>query len=254
MKTKLLFGIFMMCALFSAKTAMAQDWTNVKVYDLEVWSAATVANLAADTENWEADMNGDVVRRYKNKVATVDKGVFKANNVEIEELKGFLIGGGSLSAGNFNIRHNWEGNMGVQCGSSNKDVIIKDLVAGQKVIVKFISAKDSEARGFSSITNLTGEVGPTTWGDPKSVVTNEFMVVANGDVSLKYSGGIILKSITIQEVSTGIGEVVAEKAIVKTEYYSVSGAKLAEPAAGFNIVRYIYEDGSSKATKMFLKD
>lgn len=228
--------LLLLVALFLGWTSVsAQNYKEVKKWDLTVLSQATLDNLAADaasaSPSWyfhETDDNG-VPKRYKNKVVT-DGATLKANGIEIEETKGLLFPAG-LSAptdskptgGDLSLRFNY-GDNGIQVGSSNKIITIQDLKKDQKVEVVIKSASSSNARGISEVTNLTGTVGEATYVDGTADNTYDFTVNADGDATFKYNGGIIVKSITVlEEAST------PKVAYVFKSDYSASWSKDTDP-------------------------
>lgn len=185
---------------WSSNTNAAENYQIVKHWDFLTWSTETVANLAADNVNWEVastDTETGAVQRYKSKVANATTLV--ANGVEIEETKG--IGFPSLSAGNINLRYNFTGNNGIQFGSSNQKVTIKNLKKDQKTVIR-LKSTNTTARGISAISNMTGSVGESTWNTTGEPIIYEFIVVADGDATFTYSGGIILEDIQIMEIAT----------------------------------------------------
>ena len=92
------------------------------------------------------------------------------------------------------------GDDGIQLGSKNLEVTIKELKAGQHVTIILKSANATSGRGISAITNMTGTVGSDTYktgNDGEN--TYELVVAADGDVKFKYNEGVILKSIIVSE-------------------------------------------------------
>ena len=185
----------------------------VRQWNWERWSAATIANLTSDTalastaRKWYShEFNADnSIKRFKNwgpSVATL-----VANGVEIEETKDILLpsglSGGSASAlttGDCGLRVKW-GDDGIQLGSTNKVVTIKNLKAGQFVRITLKSGNATDARGISAISNnMTGTVGTTTYktGDAGNNVYN-FEVITAGDVTFTYNAGVIIKSILVTQ-------------------------------------------------------
>lgn len=186
--------------LFGCVTATnGQSLKTVKNWNFLSWSEATLANLGADAASWEAEIDAEtqVLKRYKN-LETVDaKNVLKANGVVIAETDGILFP--ALTKGNLSLRINM-GDDGIQLGSKNLEVTIKELKAGQHVAIILKSANATSGRGISAITNMTGTVGPDTYktgNDGEN--TYELAVTADGDVKFKYNEGVILKSITVSE-------------------------------------------------------
>lgn len=176
-----------------------QSLKTVKNWNFLSWSETTLANLGADATSWEAEIDAEtqVLKRYKN-LETVDaKNVLKANGVVIAETDGILFP--ALTKGNLSLRINM-GDDGIQLGSKNLEVTIKELKAGQHVTIILKSANATSGRGISAITNMTGTVGSDTYktgNDGEN--TYELVVAADGDVKFKYNEGVILKSITVSE-------------------------------------------------------
>ncbi len=265
------FAFAAMCANVSAAEGVVKKW------DFTVWSDATIANFTADANSespaWychEFDAeNGNALKRFKNwgkSVATI-----VANGVEVEETKGILfpVGlTGGLATGSANpntkgvftdgkgdlsIRFNF-GDNGIQCGSSSKVITIKDLKKDQKVTIVIKSASNGTPRGISAATNMAGAVADATYGDGKEEITYNFVVNDNADATFTYSGGIILKSITVVGETTSINSINnSAKAIIASEYFDVTGKKVNADAKGFVIVKTTYEDGSCNTAKTFNK-
>ena len=173
----------------------------VKTWDFTVWSEATVENLYNDATNWTKDpadaADISAVKRFRNAVVLSNSAYLKASGVEINELKGILFP--ALSATNLNLRHNY-GNDGIQLGSSNQEVTITDLKAGQFLAITFVTAAgDGTARGIDAITNMTGPTGSANAYAGADPETYTYTVIANGNVKFKYGGGIILKKMELSQ-------------------------------------------------------
>ena len=186
--------------LFGCTVVMkGQSLKIVKNWDFLSWSDATLVNLEADAANWLPEMDDvtQMPKRYKN-VGTVDAKCFlRANGVIIAETDGILFP--ALTAGNLSLRLNMSDD-GIQLGSTNLEVTIKELKADQRLTIVLKSANATDKRGISSITNMTGKVGDETYktGDDGEN-TYELIVTADGDVKFKYNKGVILKRITVSE-------------------------------------------------------
>lgn len=189
-----------LCVMFGCvMTTNGQSLKTVKSWNFLSWSEETVANLSADAANWnpELDAETQAIKRFKNAVAVDTKNFLKANDVVIAETDGVLFP--ALKAGDLSLRINM-GDDGIQMGSKNLEVTVKELKAGQHVTIVLKSANKSSKRGISAITNMTGTVGADTYktGD-EGEITYDLVVTADGDVKFKYNEGVILKSMTVSE-------------------------------------------------------
>lgn len=189
-----------LCVMFGCvMTTNGQSLKTVKSWNFLSWSEETVANLSADAANWnpEVDAETQAIKRFKNAVAVDTKNFLKANGVVIAETDGVLFP--ALKAGDLSLRINM-GDDGIQMGSKNLEVTVKELKAGQHVTIVLKSANKSSKRGISAITNMTGTVGADTYktGD-EGEITYDLVVTADGDVKFKYNEGVILKSMTVSE-------------------------------------------------------
>lgn len=268
--------IFTLFVVVFAAVSMNLSAEVIKTWDFTQWSDVTISHLLSDarseTNGWyvlttELDENNNP-KRFKNWGKSVE--ILVANGVEIEETKGILfpvgLTGGAVGTGaadikgvltdtkgDLNIRHNF-GDDGIQCGSSNKIITIKDLKANQKVNITLKSASKDGIRGISEITNMTGAVGEATYKDGNSENTYDFTVTADGDATFKYSGGIIIKKIIVYTGELSINATNNDGiAAVSSEYFDITGKKVNESAKGFVIVKTTYEDGSINSTKVFNK-
>ncbi len=248
----------------------------VKLWDFTVWSAETLANLRTEatsaSNKWYChDVDQDSVpKRYKNWGASV--ATLVANGVEIEETKGILfpagLTGGSKTGsvnpdlngfstdgkGDLSIRCNF-GDNGIQCGSSNKTLTIKDLKKDQIVTITLKSASGSERRGILSVTNMTGNAGASFYPELGAEGSNSFTVNADGNVTFTYNGGIILKSIKVEMIDKGVSVKTTEMNDIPVSqiYYDITGKQVEKGTKGFIIEKSIYEDGSVRTIKLFVK-
>lgn len=178
-----------------------QSLKTVKSWDFLSWSEETLANLSADAANWEPDIDAETqeLKRYKNFVTVDAKSFLKANGEVISETDGILFP--ALTKGNLSLRINM-GDDGIQMGSKNQEITIKELKAGQHVTIVLKSANKDSKRGISAITNMTGTVGTDTYkSGNEGENTYELVVDADGDVKFKYNEGVILKSMNVSEES-----------------------------------------------------
>jgi len=182
-----------------ASNVSAQDYRVVKAWDFLNWSAETVADLNADETNWEgrdADPETTAWQRHRTKLANPT--ILVANGNVITETSGIEFP--ALTANNITIRHNY-GEFGLQFGSSNQWITIKNLKKDQKVEIQIKSASNTEARGIAELTNMTGTVGTETYLLGTELNTYELSVTADGDVRFKYNSGIIINSIKVSEIA-----------------------------------------------------
>ncbi len=55
----------------------------------------------------------------------------------------------------------------------------------------------------------------------------------------------------VDNVSTGLDQNLAGKQVASTRYYNLQGMESSTPFSGFNLMRVVYSDGTSKAVKIF---
>ena len=84
------------CALFlsaclGAACFAQTTYDTIRSWNLAVYSAQTLADLAADTERWNPMYKDGVLQRYSNKLPT-DGLPLQANGRVIAEVEGLLVG------------------------------------------------------------------------------------------------------------------------------------------------------------------
>ena len=229
------------------------DPTEGKVWDFTNMSESALSALASNS-NWAAETLGsdpDTYTRYTYKsdiakdtytdLATL--GFSDGAGIEVARSGGSLAGYKQKDDGSWSGSIRVDANKRIQLNTSNGVFRIKNLKAGDKVIVNYQSASGTEDRTFS-VTNAT----PATLSAPKSSAegsnkTETLTVTADGDVSLQQSKAINIFKIALNsELPTGIngikantvaapavkkyvenGQIVIEKAGKK---FNVAGAQL----------------------------
>ncbi|MDR0811064.1 MAG: chitobiase/beta-hexosaminidase C-terminal domain-containing protein, partial [Paludibacter sp.] len=188
--------------LLNAVNYVVQPGKYVKQWNFTRYSDATAANLAADTlladKTWyvtAGEFTNGIPRRFKNFKTLTANTNLTANNIEIAELAGIQFW--AATKDNLTIRNNY-GDNGIQLGSDNKTVKITGLQAGQYLTV-VLKSSNTTARGISAVSsNLSGTVGTNTYSTG-GIVHYQFDVLAGGDATFTYSGGIIVKQIIVNE-------------------------------------------------------
>lgn len=196
-------GIMMSTAILPIKAQTTID--TLRWWNLNEYSETTLTNLATDTKNWKPMSKNGVLQRYANNVTTDGK-TLKANGTIIKELDGLLVGAG-ISAGSLLLRHNMgETQNGMQM-QNVAPITINNLKAGNTLVVNIKSSSKNSA-GIASVTNLNGDCGEGTY-PTTSFKRYEFKVVADGSVSFKNSGGVVVKSIGVININEDTRQQVA---------------------------------------------
>jgi hypothetical protein len=217
-------GAVAMCNLFAAQAQ--NDYDTIRTWQLDKYSSTTIDNLKNDDANWTLNSKGG---RYQN-VKPTDGNLLTENGTVIAETDSVWFSSG-ISAGSLLLCFNRGSGNGVQI-QNPKPITLKGLKKGQIIEVMFRSSSSS-AVGFKSATNLTGDIGDdfyTGTGD-RSVT---FKVVADGDVSMTNSGGIIIKKIMIMQERYTV--------YVETPVITVNGNTATITCAkkkGLSFVRYL---------------
>lgn len=171
-----------------------------RTWNFAAFSAADIANLEADSQNWEHE-NTTSNNRFKN-ISTYNAEPLTANGSELECTAGLLF---TVTVAD-GVRVDPKGSR----MSFNKalTVTIKDLKAGQTVKMVCKTSSKTAARGVN-VTNLTpvsGFFNTTTLEDQTNVAT----VAADGDVTLQNTGGLYVSEISVTEAGEdpepGIGD------------------------------------------------
>lgn len=173
-----------------AMTVFGGAWA--ATWDFSTVSSADAANLNADATNWTYESNNN---RWLNK-ATLSAAPLTANGVELEFTKGLKV----TTTGTDNVRV--DAKKGSFTLNKNSAVItIPGLKAGDVVKIDAGSSSSGTARNLVA-TNLTitsGFEASTDRGISQGTVT------ADGDVTIKSTGGFYVYSIEAGDGSTGGG-------------------------------------------------
>ncbi len=212
-KYLIVFCFSFLTALVNAQTT----YDTIQWWNLAKYTETTIANLATDTINWTPMYKSGTLQRYSNKVIT-NGSTLKANNIIIAETNGLLVGSG-INPGNLLLRHNMGSSQNGMQMQNTAPVTIPGLKAGQRVDIT-IKSSSSTPQGISAVTNLKGSYGEATY--PATYFkTYTFEVISDGDVSWTNSGGVVVQSVGVFNVSADIREQVAVPVII-TEGEKVS--------------------------------
>lgn len=226
----------------STTTIVSRQW------DFTTWSSETLANLAADTDNWE--LVSSTANRYTN--CTSMSGTLTANSVTISETDGLEFG--TIAASKLRINaHNSPSSL--QFNGSNLSFTVPDCEIDDIVNVTFTTASNGTTRGFT-ITDAAGtETTSDTNDDTSSATTISYTITTAGDLTFKCTAGVNISTITVeQQTSTAISSVTADDAeVVGIKYYSLDGKRQTQLLRGINIVVTEYSDGTRTTEKMLVK-
>jgi len=211
--------LIVFCFSFLTSLITAQTtFDTIQWWNLSKYSETTISNLSSDTANWNPMYNsGGTLQRYSNKFTTTGSTLI-ANNVIIAETNGLLIGSG-INQRNLLLRHNMGSSQNGMQMQNTAPITIPGLKAGQRVDIT-IKSSSSTPQGISAVTNLKGSYGEATY--PATYFkTYSFEVISDGDVSWTNSGGVVVQSVGVFNVSADIREQVAVPVII-TEGEKVS--------------------------------
>lgn len=147
------------------------------------WSSETLANLAADTENWTD--GGDY---YYSSTAEGDKCTLSANGTLIEELDGLAFARTNGDALTNRVRIMKDGSLLIN--NNNIVVTVLGCTAEDVISIEFASEDNSEA-GFS-VDNATLTSGSLT---TVARTVSTFTVTADGDVSFTTTDRVYIYAI-----------------------------------------------------------
>ncbi len=183
-------GCAIAAAICTCVDASAQVPMNcISSWDFTSYSDATVANLTADKAHWTYNSKG----RFMNAVPTDGKPL-TANGVEIAETKGIIISEG-IKAGSFLLRHAMGDNNGMQIEPQGSSVTVGGLRKGDELRVTFMSSSKN-SRGIQSVANLDGAYGESSYIGP-SPKEFTFRIIDNGEASYTFSGGVVVRQMSI---------------------------------------------------------
>jgi len=189
---KKLFTLLFICLLVSIPVLQAKTIWN---FAGKGFSAATLANIAADNTRWTAA--GTPTSRYNNAVTM--SGELTANGQVIVETAGIKFG--SMSSGKVNIDFGYTPPR-VMLNGTNLTFTLQGLYAGHKITIVTMTANTATARGISCSTNNATRIS----GDATSLVENINVFTVNATVTTPSdvtfttgsSGGIHIRSITVE--------------------------------------------------------
>ena len=152
-------------------------------WNFNTWSQETLANLAADTENW-TDGGG----YYYSSTAEGDKCMLSANGTAIEELDGLAFARTNGDALTNRVRIMKDGSLLIN--NNNIVVTVLNCTAGDVISIEFAS-EDNEEAGFS-VDNATLASGSLT---TVARAVSTFTVTADGDVSFTTTDRVYIYAI-----------------------------------------------------------
>lgn len=202
---KKLTTILTMMLTLLGMNAQAQTWNFATV------SATDKTNLDADKTNWTYDSNNN---RWLQQ-AVLNNEALKANGVELEFTKGLLFTTDAADRVRVDAK---KGSMTL----NNKAAVvtIPNAKAGQILTIEAQSSSSSTARKLE-VTNVAITSGFTE-GTAKA--TNLGKVIADGDITIKSTGGMYVYSIKVADEGTEPEEPVS------TDDYSVLSSTLKNQA------------------------
>lgn len=245
MKKSVLLTLFTALSFSSAVFAVDRTWNFMN------WSAATIANLAADPTNWLADSN----TRFSNLVAITAGTTFTANGVVIAETNGLTFG--SLATNKLRIDYNTNPGRLIMNGN-NLIINVPDCKAGDTLVVYTKTTTSGSARGITiPVANAVRVSGAETSADS---LINVFTVVADGVVPITNPTGLQYRLIAVSAPGraavnpTSISNPTLNAVPVKTVYYNLSGIVAGDSFSSLKKGLYIqktwYSNGKILNTKM----
>ena len=168
-------------------TLGTQAQTPAKTWDFTKTSEADATALAGN-ENWTYTASGSRFS-YKNEIA-------KDTYVDLGEIgfaggAGIEVGGNKIGANNVRV----DVNKRIQLNASKAQFKLKNLKAGDKLVISCESASKDEARTFTATNATPATIDAPKQGDGAS--TTEITITADGDLILEQSKGINVYSIAL---------------------------------------------------------
>lgn len=158
------------------------------------FSAATLANLAADNTRWSAA--GTPTNRYNNAVSM--SGELTAGGQPITETVGIKFG--TMSSGKVNVDFGYTPPR-IMLNGSGLAFTLQGLYAGHKITIVTMTANTTSARGINCSTNNVTRIS----GDATSLVENINVFTVNETVTTPSDvtfvtavGGVHIRSITVE--------------------------------------------------------
>jgi hypothetical protein len=180
MKKTLLLALIL---LFTLSTHSFAD----RNWNFRSWSAATLANLAADPTNW----NPASITRFNNLLTISSGSVISANGVAISEIKGLTFG----SLGADKLRLDYNTNPGrLMLNGSGLIVNVPNCLVGDTILLVTMTGSTGTARGVTASTNCTRLNADATSVDS---LFNVFVVNTAGTASFTATGGLHFRQIKV---------------------------------------------------------
>lgn len=161
-------------------------------WDFTNWSSETLANLAADVNNWGPGSGDMAAIRYTNKVTV--SGTIQANGVDIAEAKGLQFG--SYGADKLRIDYGTaENGSRISLNGSKLQVTIPNLAEDDIIQIDANTSKSGESRGFT-FTNAD-----VTEKKVSERTVIEVKAVKAGSVVLSTTSGMQVFSIKVSQAN-----------------------------------------------------
>lgn len=177
-------------SVIAAVMMMAAAEVKAQAWDFSYVSDTDKANLAADTEGWEYETSNN---RYKNRTAYSAEPL-KANGAELEITKGLLFTAAATDA----VRVDIKGKR-ISMNKAGTVITVPGLKAGMTLTMSCKSSSSTTARSID-VTNLTPVSGYFNTATTESQ-TNVATVTADGDVTLRTTGGMYVYSIVVSDAN-----------------------------------------------------
>ncbi len=154
-----------------------------RTWDFTTWSAETIANLTADTENW----TNSSATRFSN--AVVISGELIANGINIAETDGLSFE--FPKADRCRINHSSSNSLQIN-GGGDYTITIPDCKAGDVITIDFNTSNNTNARGVI-LTNAT----PAESSLVTERTQESFTVSADGNVVITQTNGLHYYTLSI---------------------------------------------------------
>lgn len=154
--------------------------------------------------------------------------------------------------------------------TNEMETILSETEAADYALDKvFTSWAPDEIAAQQSLKDVVKKDGVITWSSDATIFgvfsNGEFVTfttdktytpaATDGTISVRAANGRggLCPAVEATEASTAISEAEADSELVSTVYYSISGARLAQPQRGVNIVVKAFANGTTKASRVTVK-
>lgn len=246
MKKNLLIALLFLFAFNTSNFAVDRTWSFMK------WSAATLANFAADATNWSAAS----ATRYSNLTVIAAGTTLTANGVAIAETNGLTFS--AFNADKLRIDYNQAPNPDrLIMNGTNMTINVPDCSVGDTLVVYTKTASSSAARGIT-VPNATRISGAETSLDS---IVNVFTVNVAGNVAINNAAGIQYRLIAVSAPGKpavnplmGISQNTINSTPVEMVYYNLSGTiagrTFSSLRRGLYLQKIVYENGKTEIKKI----